>query len=119
MFKMIYDETLESLDARIEQLRARRRDAVSRHEKRERSARNCACMTIGETVLAWYGDWHELDPGAFVRLLTELKPRREALTVDGPAPNTEDALRAYRALRRDIAEAEAEFAGQTPAPEGA
>lgn len=110
MAKMTYNETIESLDARIEQLRARRRDEVARHERRERSARACACTALGELVLAWFGDWHGLDPDALVLLLAELKPRREGLMVAGPTPGTEDALRAYRRLRRDIAEAEAQLA---------
>ena len=55
-------------------------------------------------MLAWFGDWHALDPDALVLLLTELKPRREGLMVAVPTPGTEDALRAYRRLRRDIAE---------------
>lgn len=110
MAKMTYDETIESLDARIEQLRARRRDEVARHERRERSARACACTALGELVLAWFGDWHGLDPDALVLLLAELKSRREGLMVAGPTPGTEDALRAYRRLRRDIAEAEAQLA---------
>ena len=42
MAKMTYEESIESLDARIEQLRARRRDEIARHERRERSARACA-----------------------------------------------------------------------------
>ena len=110
MAKMTYDETIESLDARIEQLRARRRDEIARHERRERSARACACTTLGELVLAWFGDWHALDPDELVLLLADLKPRREGLMVAGPTPGTEDALRAYRRLRRNIAVAEAQLA---------
>lgn len=110
MAKMTYDETIESLDARIEQLRARRRDEIARHERRERSARACACTTLGELVLAWFGDWHALDLSALLSLLVELKPRREGLMLAGPARGTEDALRAYRDVRRDIAEAEAQLA---------
>lgn len=112
MAKMTYEESLESLDARIEQLRARRRDEIARHERRERSARACACTTLGELVLAWFGDWHALDPDELVLLLAELKPRREGLMVAGPTPGTEDALRAYRSLRRNIAEAEAQLADE-------
>ncbi len=110
MAKMTYDETIESLDARIEQLRARRRDEVARHERRERSARACACTTLGELVLAWFGDWRGLDLDELVLLLAELKPRREGLMVAGPVPGTEDALSAYRRMRRNIAEAEAQLA---------
>ena len=36
MAKMTYEESIESLDARIEQLRARRRDEIAKHERRER-----------------------------------------------------------------------------------
>lgn len=110
MAKMTYEESIESLDARIEQLRARRRDEIARHERRERSARACACTTLGELVLAWFGDWHALDLHALLSLLVELKPRREGLMVAEPIPETEDALRAYRGIRRDIAEAEARLA---------
>ena len=110
MAKMTYDETIESLDARIEQLRARRRDETPRHERRERAPRACACTTLGELVLAWFGDWPALDPDELVLLLADLKPRREGLMVAGPTPGTEDALRAYRRLRRNIAEAEAQLA---------
>ena len=110
MAKMTYDETIESLDARIEQLRARRRDEVARHERRERSARACACTTLGELVLAWFGDWRGLDLDELVLLLAEHKPRREGLMVAGPVPGTEDALSAYRRMRRNIAEAEAQLA---------
>ena len=110
MAKMTYEGSIESLDARIEQLRARRRDEIAKHERRERSARACACTTLGELVLAWFGDWHALDLHALLSLLVELKPRREGLMVSGPAPGTEDALRAYRDVRRDIAEAEAQLA---------
>lgn len=109
MAKMSYDETIESLDARIEQLRARRRDEIARHERRERSARACACTTLGELVLAWFGDWHALDLHALLSLLVELKPRREGLMLAGPAPGTDEALCAYRGIRRDIAEAEAQL----------
>ena len=63
-------------------------------------------------MLAWFGDWHALDPDELVLLLAELKPHREGLMVAGPTPGTEDALRAYRRLRRNIAEAEAQLADE-------
>lgn len=112
-----YDESLASIDERIAQLRARRRDEVARHERKERSARACACMALGEAVLTWFGDWHALSPARFSALLGHIGPQRAALAVAGQVPSTEDALRSYRALRRKIAEAEA---SEAPEPgEGA
>lgn len=115
MSSRTYEESLESIDARIEQLRARRRDEVARHERRERSARSCACTALGEAVLAWYGDWRSLDPGRFAEMLAGLAPRRPELAARGAgggAPTTGEALRAYRELRRDAAEAEAPGEGR-------
>ena len=117
MSKTSYDASLESIDRRIEQLRARRRDAVARHERRERSARASACMALGEAVLSWYGGWRELDPRAFRGLLARLGDERPALAARGAAggaPTTEEALRAYRAMRRDVAVAEGEADGGDP-----
>ncbi len=109
MDKKSYESSIESLDRRIEQLRARRRDEVARHEKRERSARACACTAIGEAVLAWFGDWRELDPAAFRAALGTLDAHRGSLTASAPAggaPSTSEALEAYRTMRRDVAESE-------------
>lgn len=106
MASKTYEESIESIDERIAQLRARRRDEVARHEKRERSARNLACMALGEAVVSWYGDWRELDPAAFGRALGQLGPHRARFRVQGGTPSTEEAVRAYRAFRRDVAEAD-------------
>lgn len=106
MASKTYEESLESIDERIAQLRARRRDEVARHEKRERSARNLACMALGEAVVSWYGDWRELDPAAFGRALGQLGPHRARFRVQGGTPSTEETIRAYRAFRRDVAEAD-------------
>lgn len=105
MSKSGYEENLASIDARIEQLRARRRDEVARHERGERRARNAACMALGEAVTGWYGDWRALDPAKFAGMLGKLSAHRAALAA--PAGRTDaEAAAAYRALRRGVAEAE-------------
>lgn len=79
MSQRSYDEQIATIDERIEQLRARRRDDIAHCETGERKARNRVCHAIGETALATYGaKWQTLD---FARLgdllMTELPARRE------------------------------------------
>ena len=105
MTKNGYEESLASIDARIEQLRARRRDEVARHERSERRARSAACMALGEAVVGWYGDWRALDPAKFAEMLGRLSGHRAALAAPAGRTDTETAA-AYRALRRGVAEAE-------------
>jgi hypothetical protein len=92
-----YDESIESIDRRIEQLRARRRDEVARHERSERRAESAACMAYGRAVIAWAGgDWKAIDPEAFGQLLDKLGAYAGRVTRDEP-PTTSDALRGLRA----------------------
>lgn len=100
-----FEESLASIDARIEQLRARRRDEVARHERSERRARSAACMALGEAVAGWYGDWRRLDPAKFAVMLGRLSGHRAALAAPAGRTDAETAA-AYRALRRGVAEAE-------------
>lgn len=102
MSQKSYDEQIATIDERIEQLRARRRDEVARRETGERKARNHVCHAIGEAVLAAYGaGWQTID---FARLgdliTTELPARRTELTVAGGKTTTEDALGRLRACER-------------------
>ena len=69
MASKTYEESIESIDERIAQLRARRRDEVA-------------------------------------RVLGQLGPHRARFRVQGGPPSTEEAIRAYRAFRRDVAEAD-------------
>ena len=88
-----FDESLESIDRRIAQLRARRRDEVARHEKKERAALNYACMVLGRRVISWAGDWHGIDPGRVAALLADADPQ---VVADG----SEESLSTTQALRR-------------------
>jgi hypothetical protein len=88
-----FDESIESIDRRIAQLRARRRDEVARHEKRERNARAFACMVLGCRLVDWAGDWHGIDPGRVDALLADVDPQ---VVADG----AEESLSTTQALRR-------------------
>lgn len=101
-----YDESIESIDRRIEQLRARRRDEVARRERSERRAESAACMAYGRALVAWAGgDWKAIDPvalDAFLRRLSGYGSRvRRQETV-----STQEALRAIRALETEVARRE-------------
>jgi len=105
-----YDEQIATIDERIEQLRARRRDEVARRETGERKARNHVCHAIGEAVLTAYGaEWQTLDFDRLGDLIrTEIPARRAELTAAGGKATTEDALgrlRAYERGRTQAAEA--------------
>lgn len=92
-----YDESIESIDRRIEQLRARRRDEVARRERSERRAENAARMAYGRSVVAWAGgDWKAIDPEAFGQLLDKLGAYADRVT-RAELPTTSDALRELRA----------------------
>lgn len=97
-----YDERIATIDERIEQLRARRRDEVARRETGERKARNHVCHAVGEAVLAAYGaEWRTLDFNRLGDLIrTEIPARRTELTVAGGRATTEDALGRLRSYER-------------------
>ena len=88
-----FDESIESIDRRIAQLRARRRDEVARHEKRERNAQAFACMVLGRRLVAWAGDWHSVDPSRLDALLADVDPQ---VVADG----SEESLSTTQALKR-------------------
>ena len=88
-----FDESIESIDRRIAQLRARRRDEVARHERRERNARTFACMVLGRRLVDWAGDWHRVDPARVDSILAGADP---SLVADGEA----GALSTTQALKR-------------------
>lgn len=88
-----FDESIESIDRRIAQLRARRRDEVARHEKRERNAQAFACMVLGRRLVDWAGDWHGIDPGRVDALLADVDPQ---VVADG----SEESLSTTQALKR-------------------
>ena len=102
MSQRSYDEQIATIDERIEQLRARRRDEVARRETGERKARNHVCHTVGEAVLAAYGaGWQTLDFNRLGDLIrTEIPARRTELTAAGGKATTEEALGRLRSCER-------------------
>lgn len=88
-----FDESIESIDRRIAQLRARRRDEIAHHTKRERSAKGYASMALGQRLVSWVGDWHQIDPARFDAFLAASDP---STIMDG-AP---EALSTTQALKR-------------------
>lgn len=100
-----YDEEIASIDARIEQLRARRRDEVARRGQAERRAYNHACHALGEMVIGASGrDWRELEYAALDRLLRAALASAGSSVTAGSATGTREATVRLRAWEREYRE---------------
>lgn len=100
-----YDEEIASIDARIEQLRARRRDEVARRGQAERRAYNHACHALGEMVIGASGrDWRELEYAALDRLLRAALASAGSRVTADTATGTREATARLRAWERESTE---------------